>query len=36
MLVLLGGVLGIVHALGGVLASIAAHFHTLDCVGWLK
>ena len=35
MLVLFGGVLGIVHILGGVLASFIGHFHSLDCVGWL-
>jgi hypothetical protein len=35
MLVLLGGVLSIVHGLGGVLASIGhTLLHTLDCVGW--
>jgi hypothetical protein len=35
MLVLMGGVLSIVHILGGVLAGIGhTVLHTLDCVGW--
>jgi hypothetical protein len=34
MLVLLGGVLGWVHTLGGVLAGISHIFHTLDSVIW--
>jgi len=35
MLVLLGGVLGIVHSLGGVLAGVSTHFmHLFDTIQW--
>lgn len=35
MLVLLGGVLSVVHTLGGVLSAAAHFFHLFDTVGWV-
>jgi hypothetical protein len=35
MLVLLGGVLSVVHTMGGVLSAAAHFFNLLDTVGWL-
>jgi hypothetical protein len=35
MLVLLGGVLSVVHSLGGVLSAASHFFQILDTVGWV-